>query len=70
VSKIFIFLIRIYQTCFSLFLGRGKCRFHPSCSNYFIESVKKYGVVKGGFFGFIRICKCHPWSKGGIDDVK
>jgi putative membrane protein insertion efficiency factor len=69
-KKIIIFLIKIYQACFSLFLGHGKCRFYPTCSNYFIENIKKNGTIKGGFFGIIRICKCHPWSKGGVDLVK
>ncbi|MDB2550385.1 membrane protein insertion efficiency factor YidD [Rickettsiales bacterium] len=69
-SKLVIFIIKIYQTCFSLFLGHGKCRFYPSCSNYVMENIKKNGVIKGSFFGMIRICKCHPWSKGGIDEVR
>jgi putative membrane protein insertion efficiency factor len=43
------------------------CIYRPSCSQYFIEAVKKYGAIRGGFKGVKRICRCHPWGKGGED---
>ncbi|MCL4131790.1 UNVERIFIED_CONTAM: hypothetical protein GTU68_018359 [Idotea baltica] len=43
------------------------CRYTPTCSRYFIESVQKYGAVKGSFKGLIRICRCHPWGSSGHD---
>lgn len=43
------------------------CRFHPSCSNYFIEAVEKYGPVRGSLKGIWRLCRCHPWNPGGYD---
>jgi len=43
------------------------CRFHPSCSEYFIEAVNKYGPIRGGCKGAWRICRCNPWNPGGYD---
>lgn len=52
-------------------MGQGKCRFHPTCSSYFIEVVNKKGLIKGSFLGILRILKCHPFSKkSGYDPVK
>ena len=57
--KITIFFIKLYKYFFSPLLG-NKCRFLPSCSDYFIESLKAYGVIKGAFMGIKRILTCHP----------
>ena len=43
------------------------CRFEPSCSEYFIQAVRKYGPLRGTYRGVRRICRCHPWSPGGYD---
>ncbi|MEM7314038.1 MAG: membrane protein insertion efficiency factor YidD [Planctomycetota bacterium] len=61
-----IFLVRCYQYMISPLLGPC-CRFTPSCSHYFIQSVQKYGAVRGSWKGFLRICRCHPFNKGGYD---
>lgn len=61
-------LIKIYQKIPGLF--HYNCKFYPSCSNYMIESLETYGVLKGGFLGIKRILKCNPFSKGGYDPVK
>lgn len=61
-----ILAVRAYQLTLSPWLGRN-CRFHPSCSRYFIQSVQKYGAIKGGFKGVMRVCRCHPWHPGGYD---
>ena len=58
--------IRLYQICLSPFLGHN-CRFHPSCSQYFILAVKKYGVISGSARGVWRILKCQPFHPGGYD---
>ena len=61
-----IFLIRFYQyTLGTLF--PPACRFHPTCSEYGIESIRKYGVIKGGGRLIWRLLRCNPFSKGGID---
>ena len=49
---------------------RGSCRFHPTCSEYMLQSIKKYGIKVGISKGIIRLSKCHPYSKEyGIDEV-
>jgi putative membrane protein insertion efficiency factor len=61
-----IHLIRFYQKCFSPFLPRS-CRFYPSCSEYALESLRKYGFFKGAWRSLRRILKCHPFHPGGYD---
>jgi putative membrane protein insertion efficiency factor len=65
-SWLLIALVRLYQVFLSPILGR-QCRFHPTCSVYFIESVRKYGAVRGTLRGIWRICRCNPWTLGGYD---
>ena len=57
--KAFIFFIKIYKYFFSPLFG-NRCRFLPSCSDYFIECLNYYGFFKGIFLGLKRITKCHP----------
>ena len=61
-------LVRFYQITLSVFFGQH-CRFHPTCSNYAIEALKRHGALKGTILSSRRICKCHPWSAGGVDEV-
>jgi len=61
-----ILLVRFYQATLGAVLG-GHCRFQPTCSVYFIEAVRKYGAIRGGWRGMRRICRCHPWNPGGYD---
>ena len=65
-SLLLIGCVRFYQLCLRRFLPPS-CRFEPSCSEYFIEAVRKYGALKGAWRGTKRICRCHPWSPGGYD---
>lgn len=65
-ALLMILAVRIYQLTLSPWLGRN-CRFHPSCSRYFIQAIQKYGAVRGGWRGVKRICRCHPWHPGGYD---
>ena len=59
-------LVRLYQLFIGPMLGRH-CHFEPSCSTYFIESVRKYGAIRGACRGLWRICRCNPWNPGGHD---
>jgi len=61
-----IFGARFYQVCLSPLLP-AVCRYTPTCSSYFIQSVRKYGAVKGSIKGSLRICRCHPWGGSGHD---
>jgi putative membrane protein insertion efficiency factor len=70
IKKIFILLVKLYQILISPLLGYQKCRFYPSCSNYFIAVIEKKGLLKGLALGIWRILRCHPFSKGGFDPVK
>ena len=58
--------VRFYQLVLGPMLPKV-CRFHPSCSDYFIQAVEKYGAVRGSVKGIWRICRCHPWNRGGYD---
>ena len=58
-AKILIRLIKIYQLILSPYLGNN-CRYLPTCSEYFMESLKKYGLIKGFYKGVRRISTCHP----------
>jgi uncharacterized protein len=59
-------LVRAYQFLISPWLGTN-CRYDPSCSNYMIEAVHKYGFVRGAWRGTLRIARCHPLRRGGYD---
>lgn len=64
--KILIVIIKGYQKFLSPLLP-GRCRFYPTCSQYFIDVLLKYGFFKGLWKGLKRIVKCHPWHPGGYD---
>ena len=70
-KKLAILLIKFYQRFLTFFLGSHNCRFAPSCSNYMIEAIEKKCLFKGIYLGFLRILKCHPFSKkSGFDPVE
>lgn len=64
----FIGLIKAYQYLISPLLG-PKCRFTPTCSQYGIEALKKYGLFKGSWLTLKRIARCHPWGGHGYDPL-
>jgi len=66
-KKFVLFLINIYQK-FSKYKP-AVCRFYPTCSEYTKQAILKYGLLKGGFLGIKRICRCHPFNPGGYDPV-
>lgn len=65
-SLILIAGVRFYQLAIGPFLGKH-CRYEPSCSNYFIQAVEKYGALAGAWKGTCRIMRCHPFHRGGYD---
>jgi len=70
---VLIKIIKLYQLAISPYLGNN-CRFLPTCSNYFIESLIEHGLIKGSFLGFKRLSSCHPikilGAREGFDPVK
>lgn len=68
-KKICMALIRFYQLAISPYLPNS-CRYTPSCSQYTLEAIDRYGAIKGTFMGAKRILRCHPFAKGGYDPVK
>lgn len=69
-KRIIIALIRFYQKFISPLKGKGSCRFYPTCSEYAIAAVTKYGIFKGTLLSVKRILKCHPFHPGGFDPLK
>jgi len=61
-------IIRFYQRRISPLTG-PTCRFHPTCSQYTLQAVQKYGSLKGSWLGIRRIFRCHPFHPGGYDPV-
>ncbi len=61
-------LVRAYQLLISPLLGTN-CRFQPTCSHYMIESINRFGAIRGTWLGVRRLSHCHPWHKGGLDPV-
>lgn len=64
----FILLIRFYQNCISP-LTPPSCRYTPTCSQYGLEALRKYGIIKGGWLTLKRVMRCHPWGGSGYDPV-
>ena len=63
-----ILLIRTYQKVLSPLLGQ-RCRFYPSCSQYTLEAIQEWGLIKGTWLGAKRLSRCHPLNPGGFDPV-
>lgn len=68
IKKLFIGLIKLYRKYISP-LKRNCCIYTPTCSQYAIEAIDKYGVLKGLFLACKRILRCNPFAKGGYDPV-
>jgi putative membrane protein insertion efficiency factor len=67
-SRLFIFLVRVYQYGLSPILPNA-CRYDPTCSHYMVQSIQEWGVWKGTWMGLKRIGRCHPWGGFGYDPV-
>lgn len=68
-KRAFVFTIRVYQKWISPF-KKPSCRFYPTCSQYAVQVIEKYGAIKGGYLAARRILKCNPFHPGGSDPVK
>lgn len=68
-KKVFLKMIRFYQKKISP-IKKPCCRFYPTCSEYAVEAIEKYGALKGSLMAVWRILRCNPFCKGGYDPVK
>ena len=66
-----IALVWVYRYTLGLFTGDAvsgrRCKYHPSCSQYAIDALRKHGFVKGSVLAGWRLLRCNPWSRGGVD---
>lgn len=69
IARAMVSAIKWYQKYISPNM-KPHCRFYPTCSQYTIEAITKYGPIKGGLMGVWRILRCNPFCKGGYDPVK
>lgn len=67
-KKILIWIIKFYQAAISP-LFPNSCRYTPTCSQYAIDAIQKYGILKGSWKAFKRILRCNPWGGCGYDPV-
>ena len=58
--------VLLYRVTLGRLLG-GQCRYHPTCSQYAIDAINKYGAISGSWRALKRICRCHPWGGSGYD---
>jgi putative membrane protein insertion efficiency factor len=63
-----VLILRGYRAVISPLYG-DVCRYYPSCSAYALQAIQQRGLIVGTALGIYRIARCHPWAKGGIDDV-
>lgn len=68
-KKILILAVKFYQKHLSGLKSASSCRFIPTCSQYALEALEKYGAVKGTYLAIKRVLKCHPFHKGGYDPL-
>lgn len=67
-KRFLVWMIGLYQRWISP-MKAPCCRFYPSCSRYALESLERFGVLRGGLIALWRILRCNPWNKGGVDPV-
>lgn len=67
-KQILLLIIRGYQKFISPMFPPS-CRYYPTCSNYSLKAIKRFGAIKGGLMGVARILRCHPFVRGGYDPV-
>ena len=59
--------VRLYQLLISPLVPPNTCKYHPTCSQYAIDALHKYGLVRGTAKAVWRLLRCNPWSRGGVD---
>jgi uncharacterized protein len=70
VTALAILLVRAYRALVGPFVPRtpgGRCKYHPSCSQYALDALREFGFVRGTVLAAWRLLRCNPWSHGGVD---
>ena len=62
-----ILAVHAWRWTFGLLTPQGTCKYHPSCSQYAIDALREYGIVRGTVLAGWRLLRCNPWSHGGVD---
>jgi putative membrane protein insertion efficiency factor len=62
-------LVYLYRWTLGIY-WRGRCKYHPSCSQYALDALREYGLVRGSILAGWRLLRCNPWSRGGVDYVE
>ena len=60
-------LVYVYRFTFGQLVPVGTCKYHPSCSQYALDALRKYGLLRGTALTCWRLLRCNPWSRGGVD---
>ncbi|MDY3928819.1 MAG: membrane protein insertion efficiency factor YidD [Clostridia bacterium] len=68
-KKVLIMMVKFYQKNISPLKGYSCCRFVPTCSEYALQALEKYGAFKGSYLAIRRLLRCHPFHKGGYDPL-
>lgn len=67
-ARLLIWMVKAYQVLLSPFFGQ-QCRFYPTCSQYALDAINKYGAITGSYYTVRRLLRCHPWCAGGHDPI-
>jgi putative membrane protein insertion efficiency factor len=62
-------LIYVYRWTFGV-LWTGRCKYHPTCSQYALDALRRHGLIRGSLLAGWRLLRCNPWSRGGVDYVR
>lgn len=68
IARVLVGLISLYRRFVSPLFG-AHCRYHPTCSEYALTAIQRFGALKGSRMALSRIARCHPWAAGGVDHV-
>ena len=60
-------VVHVWRWSFGLFTPQGTCKYHPSCSQYALDALREFGLVRGALLTGWRLLRCNPWSHGGVD---